>query len=154
MRLRRGGEARVTYTESVRPAPFLIRPFLTALIWCFCFAGCWGSVTHDEALAKKRALEFAELALVRSNVEQAYAQLSDGAKRHVSLEKFRETLSRLHTDGHPTRVSVSGYKPIFNEKTIYIFLNGEGSGRQFQYILTLEGTAASDYRVSVILRTS
>lgn len=118
-----------------------------------CFAAC-SSIRHDEELAKKRALEFAEVAIVRPNVERAYAQLSDGAKRYVPLEKFRETLSRLHSDGHPVRVSVTGYKPMFNEKAIYIFLTGEGSGKQFQYILTLEGTADSDYRVSIITRTS
>ncbi len=137
---RRGGSSRL--------------PCLAAIILCFCSIGCWQSIRHDEALAKKRALEFAEVAFVRLNVEAAYAQLSDAAKRYVSLEKFRETLSRLHPDGHPTRVSVTGYKPMFNEKAIYIFLSGEGSGKQFQYMLTLEGTAASDYRVSVITRTS
>lgn len=137
-----------------RPGRFSIRPCLTAIFVCLCLTGCWQSIRHDEALAKKRALEFADLAFVRPNVEQAYAQLSDAAKRYVSLEKFRETLSRLHPDGHPTRVSVTGYKPMFNEKAIYIFLSGEGSGKQFQYMLTLEGTAASDYRVSVITRTS
>ncbi len=127
-------------------------PFLAAIL-CLGIIGCT-PIRHDEALARKRALEFAEVAFVKPNVEQAYAQLSDEAKRHVSLEKFRETLSRLHPDGHPTRVSVTGYKPIFNEKAVYVFLRGEGSGQQFEYMLTLEGTAASDYKVSIVNRTS
>ncbi len=127
---------------------------LIAMMLSLSVIGCWHTVRHDEALAKKRALEFAETALVRHNIERGYAQLSDSAKRYVSVEKFRETLSRLHPNGYPTRVSVTGYKPIFNEKTIYIFLRGDGSGKQFHYMLTLEGTAGSDYRVSVIMRLS
>jgi hypothetical protein len=118
------------------------------------FIGCSPSIKHDEDLAKKRALEFAEVVFVKRNVEQGYAQLSDAAKRYVPVEKFRETLSRLHPDGYPTRVSVTGYKPMFNEKAIYIFLSGENAGKQFQYMLTLKSTVASDYRVSVITRTS
>ncbi len=136
-----------------RPGSFPVRSFLTGTILCLCLIGC-SPIKHDEDLAKKRALEFAEVAFVRPNVDQAYAKLSDSAKRYVSLEKFRETLSRLQPDGHPTRVSVTGTKPMFNEKAIYVFLSGEGSGQQFQYILTLEGTAASDYKVSILTRTS
>ncbi len=136
-----------------RPVSFSIGRCLMAMVLPFCFIGC-SPIKHDEELAKKRALEFAEVAFVRQNVEQGYARLSDEAKRHVTLEKFRETLSRLHPDGHPTRVSVTGYKPMFNEKMIYVFLSGESSGRQFQYMLTLEGTAASDYKVAVVTRTS
>ncbi len=134
-----------------RPAILLLLFYVAATVSII--PAC-SPIKHDEALAKKRALEFAEVAIVKPNAEQAYAQLSDEAKRHVSLEKFRETLSRLHSDGRPERVSVTGYKPMFNEKAIYIFLTGEGSGKQFQYILTLEGTAASDYKVSIILRTA
>jgi len=136
-----------------RPGSFSVRQCLIAMILSLGFIGC-SPIKHDEALAKKRALEFAEVVFVKHNVEQGYAQLSDAAKRYVSAEKFRETISRLHPDGYPTRITVTGYKPMLNENAIYIFLSGENSGKQFQYMLTLEGTAASDYRVSVITRTS
>ena len=136
-----------------RPGRFSIRQCLIATILSLGFIGC-SPIKHDEDLAKKRALEFAELVFVRQNIEQGYAQLSDAAKRYVSAEKFRETISRIHSDGYPTRITVTGYKPMLNEKAIYIFLSGENSGKQFRYMLTLEGTAASDYRVSVITRIS
>jgi hypothetical protein len=145
MRLRRSAEARA--------GSLSIRQWLIAIILSLGFFGC-SPIKHDEDLAKKRALEFAELVLVKHNVEQGYAQLSDAAKHYVSAEKFRETISRLHPDGYPTRITVTGYKPIFNEKAVYIFLSGQSADKQFQYILTLEGTAASDYRVAVIIRTS
>jgi hypothetical protein len=137
-----------------RPGSFSIRQCLIALILSLCVIGCSPSVKHDEELAKKRAREFAVMTFVSQDLDRGYAQLSDGAKRYVSVEKFRETISRLHPDGYPSRITVTGYKPMFNEKAIYIFLSGESSGKHFQYMLTLEGTAASDYRVSVITRTS
>ena len=136
-----------------RRGSFSIRRRLIAMILSLCFIGC-SPISQDEDLAKKRALEFAEVVFVKHNIEQGYAQLSDAAKRYVSVEKFRETILRLHPDGYPMRITVTGYKPMFNEKAIYIFLSGENSGKQFQYMLTLEGTAATDYRVSVITRTS
>jgi hypothetical protein len=34
------------------------------------------------------------------------------------------------------------------EKAIYIFLTGDSSGDRFDYKLTLEGSAATDYRVT------
>jgi len=40
------------------------------------------------------------------------------------------------------------------EKAIYIFLTGENSGEDFYYKLTMEGTAATDYRVSILDRGS
>jgi hypothetical protein len=38
------------------------------------------------------ALEFAAVVFVGSNIEQGYAQLSDGGKHHASVEKFRKTI--------------------------------------------------------------
>jgi hypothetical protein len=136
-----------------RPGSFSIRRCLIAMILSLGFIGC-SPIRHDEELAKKRAREFAVMTFVNQDLDRGYAQLSDAAKRYVSVEKFRETISRLHPDGYPTRIAVTGYKPMLNEKAIYVFLSGENSGKQFQYMLTLEGTAASDYRVSVITRTS
>lgn len=150
MRLRRNAEAPAVARRPVNPS---IRRCLIATILSLGIISC-SPVRHDENLAKRRALEFAEVVLVRHNIEQGYAQLADSAKHYVSEEKFRETISRLHPDGYPTRIAVTGYKPLFNDKAVYVFLTGEGAGKEFQYILTLEGTAETDYRVSIITRTS
>lgn len=124
-----------------------------AMLLAICLTGCSEPIRHNDDLARKRAIEFAEIALIRRDFDKGYALLSNGAKSHVPVEKFRETLSRLHQDGYPTRITSSGYKPMFNEKAIYVYLTGEASGKQFQYTITMEGTAASDYRVSIINRT-
>jgi hypothetical protein len=130
--------------------------FLSWLIVAVVAAGltsCSEPIRHNDSLARERALEFAEVALVRRDFDKGYALLSNGAKSHVPLEKFRETLLRLHEDGYPTKITATGFKPMFNEKAIYVYLSGEASGKSFQYTITLEGTAASDYKVSIVNRT-
>ena len=116
--------------------------------------GCVGSIDHDEALAGRRAVEFAQAAFVKHDMGKGYDLLSASAKRYVSLEKFKETVSRLHPRAFPTSVTATEYEPMAGEKAIYIFLNGENSGEHFYYRLTLEGTAATDYRVSTLDRGS
>jgi hypothetical protein len=111
--------------------------------------GCAGKAAHDEALAAKRAVEFAETVFVQNDIEKGYRLLSDGARRHVPLEKFKETVTRMHPNGYPTSVTAREFEPMpGGEKAIYIFLTGDGSGDRFDYKLTLEGSAATDYRVT------
>src|SRR5437016_14577688 len=73
---------------------FLLFGFLIGVM------SCTNSIKHDEVLAGKRAVAFAEVAFVRQDVQRAYALLSDRTKGYVPLEKFRETLLRLHPSGH------------------------------------------------------
>ena len=109
--------------------------------------GCAGPVDHDELLAGKTAEEFARIALVKRDVEKGYALLSDSTRGYVSLEQFKEVLARLHPGAFPTTVAASEYEPMKGEKAIYIFMTGEGPGEQFYYRITMEGTAATGYRV-------
>ena len=109
--------------------------------------GCAESVDHDEILAGSRAVEFAQVAFVKHDIEKGYALLSDSTKRYVSLEQFKEVLSRLHPRAFPASVTASEYEPMKGEKAIYIFLIGENSGEHFYYRLTMEGTATTGYRV-------
>ena len=116
--------------------------------------GCAESINHDEVLAGRRAVEFAQVAFVKHDVEDGYALLSDSTKRHVSFEKFKEVLSRLHPKAFPTSVTASEYEPMLGEKAIYIYLVGENSGERFYYRLTMEGAAATGYRVLSLDRGS
>ena len=116
--------------------------------------GCAESINHDEVLAGRKAVEFAEVAFVKHDIEKGYALLSASAKRYVSVEKFKEAVSRLHPRAFPTSVTATEYEPMRGEKAIYIFLTGENSGEHFYYRLTMEGTAATDYRVSILDRGS
>jgi hypothetical protein len=115
----------------------------------FGLLGCVGKTAHDETLAAKRAMEFAETVFVQNDLEKGYRLLSDGARRHVPIEKFKETVRRMHPKGYPTSVAAREFEPMpGGEKAIYIFLTGDGSGDRFDYKLTLEGSSATDYRVS------
>lgn len=114
--------------------------------------GCTQSFDHDSALAAKRAVEFARVAFIRQDPEAAYALLSNSTKRYVPLEKFKETISRLHPNGRPSKIEAVEYEPMPGEKAMYIYLLGRDSGEQFEYTITLEGTAATDYRVSKFTR--
>src|ERR1044071_8324212 len=124
---------------------FLSAIFLAAL-------SCGKPIEHDPILAGKRAVEFARVAFVRGDMDSSYALLSEGARRYVPLGKFKETVSRLHPKGRPSRVSAVEYEPMPGEKGIYVYLLGRDSGEEFEYTITLEGTASTDYRVSKFTR--
>ena len=116
--------------------------------------GCAGSIKHDETLAGKRAVQFAEIAFVKHDLRRGYALLSDNTKRHVPFEKFAELVTKLHPRGFPATVQATEYEPMPGENAIYIYLTGENSRGQFDYMLTMEGTASTDYRVLKLDRGS
>lgn len=128
------------------------------LFWAFIFAAvcyaCADSFEHDHNLAAKRALEFVQAALVRQDFEKGYALLSDSGKRYVPLEKFRETIVKSHPRSYPTKVAATDYEPMSGEKAIYIYVTGDNGGEHFYYTLILDGTAATDYKVTRFSRGS
>jgi hypothetical protein len=129
-----------------------MRSVLFRLIVAIGFLGCTRPIEHDEALAAKRALEFAEVSFVKQDLEKGYGLLSDAARRYVPLEKFKETVSRLNPSGQATNVTATEYEPMPGEKAIYIYVNLKNSGGQVAFTITMEGAAATDYRVSKIIR--
>ena len=131
----------------------ILRGSFFAIALAACLTGCSEPIAHDEEMAAKRALEFAEVALIKQDFDAAYALLSNKAKSYVPVEKFKETIRRLHPQGYPLTVRTTGFKPMTDEKAIYIYLSADTADGQFHYTLTLTGTAASDYQVSVVART-
>ena len=129
-----------------------MRSVLFRLIVAVSFLGCTKPIEHDEALAAKRAVEFAEVSFVKQDLEKGYGLLSDAARRYVPLEKFKETVSRLNPSGRATNVTATEYEPMPGEKAIYIYVNLKNSDGQVAYTITMEGTAGTDYRVSKIIR--
>jgi hypothetical protein len=115
---------------------------------------CTNSIKHDEVLAGKRAVEFAQVAFVQQDVERAYTLVSNSTKRYVPLDKFRETVIRLRPNGRPSGVVATEYEPMPGEKAIYIYITVTNLDEQVDYTLTMDGTAATDYRVSKITRGS
>jgi hypothetical protein len=112
----------------------------------FAFA-CAKSFEHDPKQAAKRAEEFAQAVFVRRDFDAGYALLSDGTRRYVPPEKFKETVVKSHPKSYPNSIAATDYEPMSGEKAIYIYLSGENAGEQFNYTVTLDGTAASGYRV-------
>ncbi|MGH7872426.1 MAG: hypothetical protein ACREQO_09425, partial [Candidatus Binatia bacterium] len=138
------------HTDSNKPRQvfFMHRQiFLRLSLLVLAFAGCVDSVRHDETLAAKRALDFVRAAFIDKNLDKAYGMLSDGGKRHVPLDKFKQSIAAMHPRGYPTKVTAIEYEPMAGEKAIYIFLKGQNSEEQFGYRITLEGSADTDYRV-------
>jgi len=110
-------------------------------------AACAESVKHDEVSAAKGALEFARVVLIENNLTEGYEMLSEGGKRHVPLDKFKQSIAAMHRSEYPERVTALEYEPMAGEKAIYIFLTGQNNHEQFSYRVTLEGTAATGYKV-------
>ena len=121
------------------------RALITCLLTVVLLAGCAESTKQDENLAGQRAIEFAQIVLVNKNFDQGYQLLSDGGKRHISLAKFKETMTRLHPRGFPTSVTAKEYQPMPGENALWIYLTGENP--EAHYRLTMEATASGDYKV-------
>jgi hypothetical protein len=125
----------------------MIRKLLSHALLALTLAGCAGSVKHDETLAARRAIEFAQLVFVNKNFETGYELLSDRGKRHLPLAKFKETLTRLHPRSFPIKVTATEFQPMPGEKAIWIYLAGQNAEEQFQYRFTMEATESGDYKV-------
>ena len=110
-------------------------------------AGCTESVKHDEVLAAKRALEFGRVVFVEKNLDKGYDLLADSGRRHVPRDKFKQSVAAMQARGYPTKLAATDYEPMAGEKAIYIFIRGQNSDEQFIYRLTMEGSAAAEYRV-------
>jgi hypothetical protein len=120
---------------------------IASLSMALALTGCVDSIEHNEVQAAKKAEEFVEIAFVRNDSERAYGLLAAATKRYVPPEQFKRVLARLHPQGSPKAVRAIEYEPMKGEKAIYIYLAGEHSGEHFYYRITLEGTAAGEYRV-------
>gem|GEM_PF-560847 len=124
-----------------------IRVCFFSLALVVTLTSCAESVKHDEVSAAKSALEFARVAILDQNVDKGYELLSEGGKRHVPLDKFKQTIAAMHPRDYPNQVTAREFEPMAGENAIYIFLNGRNEDQQFSYRVTLEGTAVTGYRV-------
>jgi hypothetical protein len=125
-----------------------MRKFLLLLAAGGLLFACDQPVEHDPKTAGKRAEEFAEVVFVHQDFDRGYAMLSEGGKRYVPAEKFKETVIKSHPKNYPVTIAATDYEPMTGEKAIYIYISGENTGEQFYYTLTLDGAAANDYKVT------
>ena len=134
-------------TQAGRSRLRFSRRWISAVLVAVVLLSCAQSVSHDEVSAAKTALEFARTVLLDKNPQAGYKMLSQGGKRHVPLDKFQQTIAAMHPRSYPTKVSALEFEPMAGEKAIYVFLTGWNEQEQFSYRITLEGTAATGYRV-------
>jgi hypothetical protein len=130
-----------------------IRGSLLAVLLTIYAAGCSEPIEHNEELAVKRSLEFAEIAFVKQDFDKGYEQMSSKAKAYIPLDIFKDAMSRLHPDGYPTAVKAKGYQPETEQNKVYVAIRGENAGKEFDYVLTLLGTAKTDYKVTIVRRS-
>ena len=128
----------------------LIRSWALLLALGTLAVGCADSVKHDENLAGKRAIEFAQAILIEKKFAKGYELLDAGGKGYISREKLEETITRLHPRGFPARVTAKEYQPMPGENAIWIYLAGQNSEDQFQYRLTMKADGNGDYKVLTI----
>ena len=113
------------------------------------------SITHNAALAAKRAEEFAEVALVKHDLDDAYAMMSSKARGYVTLEQFKDSMAAFHPGGYPKTIKIVETRPVKDMATVYVLLRGEdGSGGVFNYQFMLNGTEKTDYKVTTVKRSS
>jgi len=110
-------------------------------------AGCVDKYEHSPRLAADKAEEFAREAFVKKNYDAAYNLLADGTRRHVSAEQFRQTLTKNQSEPAPRKITATEYEPMPGEKAVYIYLEGDQGGAASNYRITMEGTAATGYKV-------
>ena len=124
-----------------------LRRYPLMLALCALAASCAESTQHDENLAAKRAIEFAQATLVNKNFDKGYELLGAAGKRHISLDKFKETVNRLHPRGFPAKVTAKEYQPMPGEKAMWVYLTGQVGEEPYQYRFTMESTDNGDYKV-------
>jgi hypothetical protein len=78
--------------------------------------------------------------------------LSDGMKGHVSLEQFKEVITKLHPSSYPVEVKSVESEPIPGQKAMNIFLSGECGVEKFYYRFAMEGVKETDYKVTGVWR--
>ena len=120
---------------------------MATLLLAMTLTSCAESVKHDETRAAKAALEFGRMVFFEKNFDKGYDMLADGGRRHVPRDKFKQSIEAMHARNFPIRLSAMEYEPMADEKAIYIFVTGQNDDEQFNYRFTMEGSAATDYRV-------
>ncbi len=119
----------------------------TLCLLAFVLAGCAEPVKHDEARAAKQALEFGRVVFLEKSFDRGYDLMADGGKRHVPRDRFKQTVTAMHARDYPTKLAAIEYEPMSDEKAIYIFIRGQNAEDTFNYRFTMEGTAATGYKV-------
>jgi len=113
-------------------------------------AGCLqvNKVNHQPAMAGRKAQQFADAAFVERNSSAAYSLLSQNTRSSLSLDQFKDVVSKMHPSQYPSSVQAIEYEPLMGQKAMNIYLLGGDNDEKFYYRFVMEGTQETDYLVS------
>ncbi len=135
---------------------YLIRriSYLTVALQLIASVGCLqvNKFNHEPTMAGRKAQQFADTAFVERNLLTAYDLLSQNTRKSLSLEQFKDVVSKMHPSHYPPSVAATEYEPLMGQKAMNIYLQGRGSTEKFYYRFVMEGTKESDYMVGGLWR--
>ena len=102
---------------------------------------------HEPAMAAAEAHDFAAIAFVERDTSRAYGLLSPDTKAKMSLDRFKDLVSKMHPKGYPESVEATDYEPMPGQKAMNIFVSGNSGNEGFYYRLVMEGTKETGYTV-------
>jgi hypothetical protein len=112
------------------------------------------SAKADPDQAATAAILFAKEAFIDLNQPGAYDFLSEGMRRHASLEQYINMIARMHPDGFPDEVTAAEYEAAPGEDAMFIWLYRQGREESFYYRLKMEATAETGYKVAEMVRVA
>ncbi|MDG3007974.1 hypothetical protein [Paludisphaera mucosa] len=109
---------------------------------------------HQPADAARAAEQFADLAVVRSDVAGSYARIAPEFQRTISEERLGDAVAKMHPAGRPKEVRATEYEPMPGQAAMMIFLKGTRGDESFFYRFMMLGDQPSGYRVGGFWRGS
>jgi hypothetical protein len=103
-------------------------------------------------MARSKAEQFADAALIEHDLGSAYGLLSQAMRNQLSFEQFKYLISKMHPAQYPDAVNATEYEPLMGQKGMNIYLFGQTRNENFYYRFFMEGTKESDYTVGGLWR--
>jgi hypothetical protein len=126
---------------------------LSALI---ALTGCLqvNQLKHQPAAAGRKAQQFANVAFVERNLDAAYPLLSQNVRNSLTLDQFKDAVSKMHPSEYPLFVRATEYEPLMGQRAMNIYLIGDAEKERLYYRFVMEGTQETDYTVGGFWRNN
>ena len=99
-------------------------------------------------MAAGKAQQFADVAFVKRDFEAAYPLLSQNLRASITMNQFKDVVSKMHVSEYPLFVRATDYEPLMGKKAMNIYLTGDAENGRFYYRFVMEGTQETNYVVS------
>lgn len=129
-----------------------ILPFILFLSGFAFSAACVKAISHNQDMAAIEAIQFAKIAIIKRDYEQARSRLALHTLNGTSLAKFQSGIEKIHPASWPTSIKAARYEPLPGQSAMRIYLEGKSANEAFFYLFVMEGDADSGYRVLDISR--